>query len=728
MRVDVTPRQAAITPGLAQPITITVSNDTTVIGGYAIRVLGADPGWVELEADQISLFPDESRTLTAIVTAPRGIPAGSRRIAVQVRELTPPEASSIVEIDLAVPAADSMQLRIDPMAVTAGAQATFSILVENTGNTTIRGRLDGDDPEEKVRFRFEPETVVLTPGEHAVVDLRAKARRHVIGTPTVRMLSIYLDPESEDAFFRRGDRDPARPRPDRDPQASATFIQKSVAGRGALSLLGLLVAVTVFAIVITIALSRLVGRTTADRDLALQVAAARNGSTTSGTAGVAGTVNLLTSGKPVAGVAVGVFSASDTTTAIATTATNAKGAYYVGNLAAGKYKISFRGAGFVQLWYPGATSDADATTITLTAGQQRAGLDVRLGGVPASISGKVVGDDVATATLYLETVPTGRTAAANSTTLVPGTTPGASPPPDTGGAVVQTVPIGTDGTFSLTNVPSPSIYDLVVTKTGYATSTQRIDVAAGESRTGVQLTLNKGDGLISGTVTDASGSLGGATVTATSGQTTASTVSLTDGSVGSFTLRNLPTPATFTVVISKPGFASQTLTLTLAAGQKLTGVAVTLNQSAGALTGVVTTVPGNAPAPGVSVTVTNGSLTVQTATESTGDVGAWRVDGLPIPGTYTVTFTRSDLAAQTVSVSLDAGGHITPGSRGALITASGISVGLQSSTAVLTGTVSQPSGGTVCDSADGLGEATVTLQSGGSSFTVTTASVKPNCG
>jgi hypothetical protein len=156
---------------------------------------------------------------------------------------------------------------------------------------------------------------------------------------------------------------------------------------------------------------------------------------------------------------------------------------------------------------------------------------------------------------------------------------------------------------------------------------------------------------------------------------------------------------------------------------------VTLNQSAGALTGVVTTVPGNARAPGVSVTVTNGVLTVQTATESTGNVGGWRVDGLPIPGTYTVTFTRSDLAAQTVSVSLDAAGHITPGSRGALITGSGISVGLQSSTAVVTGTVTQAGGGTVCDpSSDALGEATVTLQSGGSSFTVTTASVKPNCG
>jgi hypothetical protein len=294
---------------------------------------------------------------------------------------------------------------------------------------------------------------------------------------------------------------------------------------------------------------------------------------------------------------------------------------------------------------------------------------------------------------------------------------------------VKTVPIGSDGSFSLASVPSPSIYDLVVTKTGYASSVQRIDIGAGENRTGVQLTLSKGDGLISGSVASATGPLGGVTLTATSGQTTASTVSLTDTGIGTFTLRNLPTPATFTVVASKDGFASQTLTLTLAAGQKLTGVGITLSQSSGALKGVVTMLPSNARAPGVAVTLTDGLLTVQTATESTGDVGAWRVTGLPIPGTYTVTFSRSDLAPQTVSLSLDAAGNITPGSLGARITSDGVSVSLQSSTATVTGLVTQKGGGTVCNvSSNALGEATVTLQSGSSSYRVTSASVAPNCG
>lgn len=738
MRVVVTPQQAAVIPGQAQPIAITITNTSTVIGGYALRLLGADPSWVSLEADQLSLFPEETRTVLVHITAPRGIPAGSRRIAVQVRELTPPEASSITEIDLTVPAAKSVQVRADPLAVTAGKRATFSLVVENTGNTMIAAYLAGDDAEGQVRFDFEPERVSLSPGEHTVVDMRSAARRHFTGPPTVRMLGVYLDDEPPDGFFAGPQPEKPVARSDREALANATFIQRAVLSRGPLSLLGLLAAITVFAIVIVFALSRLVGQSNADRDLALQVAAARNAAAASGTSGVAGTVRLLTSAKPVPGVAVSVFSAADTTAPIATTATNDKGAYTVGNLAAGKYKVSFRGAGFIQLWYPGATTDADATTITLAASQQQASLDVSLGGVPATIGGTVVGDDVSAATLYLETIPGGAGGtgpAASTTTGLPTAPPGPTAPtgptapPDNGGAVVKTVPIGSDGTFSLVAVPSPSIYQLVVTKTGYATSTQSIDIGAGENRTGVQLTLTKGDGLISGTVSSPTGTLPGATVTATEGQSTASTVSLTGAQPGTFTLRGLPTPATFTVSATKPGFATQTLSLTLAAGQKLTGVSISLGTSSGKLTGAVTQLPKDVPAGGVSVTVTDGLLTVQSVTESRVNVGHWEVDGLPVPGTYTVTFTRRDLASQTVSVSLDSSGNVTPGSQGARITGAGIAVSMQSSTATVFGKVRQVGGDTVCDSGNGLGEANVTLNSGASSYTVVSASVpRGSCG
>ena len=153
-----------------------------------------------------------------------------------------------------------------------------------------------------------------------------------------------------------------------------------------------------------------------------------------------------------------------------------------------------------------------------------------LGGVPASITGTVsrrrrvridavprdraglgirVGNHDQRQRLdALPTADASRGTGGSRTGTGPAPAAAAPPNPLTGGsAIVQKVPVGSDGTFTLDNVPSPNVYQLVVVKTGYATTIQQLDVAGGEQRTGVQLTLRKGDGLISGTVSDAAGAL-----------------------------------------------------------------------------------------------------------------------------------------------------------------------------------------------------------------------------
>jgi hypothetical protein len=732
MRVEVEPRQADIVAYRPLIVTVTITNTSTIIGGYTLRLLGADPTWVEFPEEQISLFPEEVRIVTILITPPKGLAAGSRRVAVQVRELTAPFDSSITDIDLNVPEAKAIAVRTDPVAVTAGKKASFSVIAENTGNTMIRGRLDGDDPEGRVSFTFEPPMITLAPGEHCVVDMRAKARRPFTGSPVVRPLGLYLDEADKDSFFSSPDGEiPKGPRGEDSMLAGATFVQKSKLSRGALSLVGLLIAVTVFAIVITVALGRLVGQSTADRDLALQVAAARDsGAAGGGSSSLSGTVHLLTSGAGLGAVSVNLYDAGNTQTPLATTASDQSGAYSFNQLAAGKYKLSYQRAGFVQTWYPAATSDADATAVELKPVTQQHGLDVTMGGVPALISGTVVGEDVSASTLYLETVPgtVSSPAHTNSKTSakLPTTTDAVSTdplPPAGAEAVVQKIAVGADGTFALNNVPSPSTYELVVVKTGYATTTQQLDVGAGEQRTGVSLTLRKGDGLISGTVTAGARQLGGVTITATSGQSTTTTVSLKTGAVkGAFVLRSLPTPGDFTITAAAPGYASQTLTVSLAAGQLLKGVAITLSNSSGSIKGEVFDT-GIAAESGVTVTATDGKLLVQTETQSgTKTAGQWAISGLPVPGSYTLTFSRADLASQTLAVSLDANGAVQSAQ---LDQKKLIEVHMASSTAILYGVVTAAGGadtGICSGTGDRLGEATVTLASGTTTYTVTSAS------
>ncbi len=291
--------------------------------------------------------------------------------------------------------------------------------------------------------------------------------------------------------------------------------------------------------------------------------------------------------------------------------------------------------------------------------------------------------------------------------------PGEAPATAGSGAVVRSVPVGADGTFELDQVPSPGLYDLVTTKSGYSTQVQRIDVAAGEKRSGIAVQLLEGDGSISGVVTGAAGPITGATVVATFGQVSVRTVTLTQGTPGGFTLRGLPTPGTFTVVISAVGFAPATLSLNLGPAQQLTGVAVTLGAAAGTLSGTAITPDGTG---GVTVTVSDGADTRQTVTQSQSPVGSWAISGLRIPSTYTVTFSRADLQSQVLSVSIDGFGHVTAGAA----SATSVDVRMRLATAQILGTVTQsPAGG---GTATPAGNVQVSASSGQAQFSVTSAS------
>ncbi|MDQ1395092.1 MAG: hypothetical protein QOG64_351 [Acidimicrobiaceae bacterium] len=680
MRVEISPQRASVVPGQPLVMSVQVFNSADVISAYRVRVLGVDDRWVTISTDQLSLFPETTGVTVLTITLPPGIPAGTRRVGIQVRELTPPSRTQVVEAELTVPEELDLRIQLDPVSVTGGKSATIGVLVENSGNTEMAVRLAGADEEAKVDFSFAPPVISLAPGERVSATAKLRAKRRLVGTPKVRAFTVRSDGSSAPT------------------QAFGTFVQKPLLTRGALSLLGLLAAVTIFAVVITTSLSRVVNKSASDRDLVLQVVQGGQGGGGAAPGSIAGTVTLLTSGSGVSGVTVEAFDAGNTAQAITSNATDAGGGYTVGGLAAGTYKLRFRGAGFSELWFPQSLTPDNAKAIELTQGQSATGIDVRLGGIPAKLTGKVVADDPTGATVSLELPAPAATGPAIAAAAGPGTV--------NEGPIVQTTTVDASGAFVLDQVPSPSTYQLVVKKQGFATEVQQVDVGGGEVRDGIEIRLRKGDGSISGHISNADGPIGGATITASDGHTTITTVSLTQDDLGAFNLRNLPTPANYTVVVTKPGFSPQTLTLTLASAQQLSGVAVALGGGAGSISGKVTFTDGT-PAGGVTVKVTNGDITVQSVTLSVGAVGTYKVDGLTVPSTYTVTFSRPDLADQTRALDLDALGTKD---------ATGIDASMVSATASLFGTISELGGGP-------LGEIDVVLTSGNTTFRTRSASV-----
>ncbi|MCU1373067.1 MAG: carboxypeptidase regulatory-like protein, partial [Actinomycetia bacterium] len=610
-------------------------------------------------------------TITVLIDVPRAYPAGELRVGIEVTPLVDPARRQIGESTLVVPAHRRATIALDPLTQTGGRRATFNITLANEGNAPLRLTLAAIDPEDKVRVAFAPPIVDLEPKQQVIVPARATGKRPLIGNPAPRMLT----------FTASGADNPL--------ESLVSFIQRPRLGRGLVSLLGLLVAVSIFALTLTSTLGRVVDvAKVSDKLLERAVngdTAAKGVVTNPGSA--AGQVTLLTSGAGVSGVTVELFTTDNPASPVASAASAADGTYTFTGLNEGTYKVRFRGAGFVEIWYGGALKFEDAKAVEVALGEATKGLDIALGGVPGSIAGKVVGQDPKDAVVTLQ---------------LPASTLGS-----TTAAQVAQVTAGGDGAFLLEKVPAPASYELVVTKEGFATEKRVVNLSAAEDKTNVEIALRKGDGLISGLVTVDGKPLGGVNVTAANTTNESSTITLTSGTVGEFNLRNLATPGTYTLTFANDGFATQNLTVALLQGEQRTGSDMALARGTGSIAGTVTR-QGTGPIGGVLVSVGVADKTITTETLSVGDVGTYLLTGLPIPGTYTVTFSGANLATQVRSIDLDPAGEAN---------LTGLDTTMTAATAQVSGTVNDDAG-----PADGV---SVVLSNGTDTWTTRTANVPP---
>lgn len=618
MRVDVTPQAVRIEPGRASTLNVSIFNDASIIVAYRIRVLGLDPAWVTVSDPRPSLFPDTASDTVVVITLPVDAPAGVRRIGVEVTSLTEPAITEIVEVEIDIPAEPEAFIELEPVSVFGTRSGNFGVATTNIGNTPLHIEFEADDPDDHLTFRFDPPTISLAPGERGFVQAIARGRRPFLGAAVAHTFNV-----------RAVDHPTVRP-------AIGSLVQKAWISRGALSLVGLLAAISIFAVVLTTSLGRVVDRTRASEAALLEVIRGESAEATVTNPGTLnGTVTLLTSGTPVSGVTVDLFRADDSSRPTASTATSDLGEFGFGALAEASYRIRVRGAGFTEVWFPSGLSFDEADDVNVGEGETVTGLEVRLGGVPGSIEGMIIGEDPGGATISLE-VPAD---------VIAGEVD----------AIVMSTVVDATGQFRLESVPAPSSYVLRVTKPGFASAVRLVNIAAGEDIGGVELALRSGDGSISGMVLDGSGPVGGATIVATAGQVEARSASLTQANVGSFTLRDLPTPGTYTLQVGAPGYATETFSLRLDTAQQVTDVQVQLRNSNGSVAGMASIV-GEGPVGGVTVTVSDGSEQWSTETLSVGNVGSYVVADLPLPGNYTITFSRAGLATQIRSVDLDAFG------------------------------------------------------------------------
>lgn len=671
MRVHLSSSQLEIPINERASVTVGIYNDTDVIAGYRVTLLGADPSWITTNGNDTAVFPSETASIELSVALPEDFPAGHRPMAVQVESLEDLEEAVTVALDVVVPRRDQLNMRIEPSSVTGGRSTTFGILIENRGNDTVTAALSGTDDEAVVKVAFSPNDVTLEPGESEIVRAETRGGRRWFGVPTPRIMT-----------FSAAGVEPVR-------EGMATFIQKPRVGRWVLSLAGLICAISVFAIVIThsfeqVAENQKQGQAlieaALDDDPTNQNAVATNPGSVAGS--VTGPADA-----PLAGITIELVSLDDVDGVIAAASSAADGTYRIPGLSDGTFKIRAAGAGFSTRWF-GGESFAEASEVGVALGEVSEDIDFFLEGRPGSITGQVVAEDPAGAFAVLV-----RTAES-----IDGGTD----------AEVERAEVAPDGTFTFPKVPSPATYEIQIAKAGFTAEPRKIVLAGGEAAQGIEILLREGNGIIAGRVLGPVGALGNVTVEATDGMSTITTVSLTTGDLGAFTLRDMPTPGTYTVTFSREGFATASINVPLNDVATVDELSIRLVPALGAIEGVVRTVSGS-PLGGATITVSGGGITRTTAAASTGLAGAYILDELPIPGTYTVTFNAPGYVAETRAVDLASVAGTSP------------AVSIDANLVLSFGTV----GGTVTAYGLEVAQASVELTNGILTYTTTSADEPP---
>ncbi|MEI5671610.1 MULTISPECIES: carboxypeptidase regulatory-like domain-containing protein [unclassified Nocardioides] len=127
---------------------------------------------------------------------------------------------------------------------------------------------------------------------------------------------------------------------------------------------------------------------------------------------------------------------------------------------------------------------------------------------------------------------------------------------------------------------------------------------------------------------------------------------------GSWAFPAVETPGYYLVSFSKPGYQTQRFVVDSSSAAAAEPLEVDLKAGEGSLSGRITDQDGK-PEGGATVTITDGTNTAVTSSNSEGDVGAWSIEGLSTPSTYVVTATQHDMSSEARVVALAAGGTAT---------------------------------------------------------------------
>jgi hypothetical protein len=673
LRAAVTTDAVTLAPGEPTKIPVEVTNTLDVIDGVSASVDGGLGLTTTAEPPLLALFPEDSGTITLELTASRHFPAGSYNLPLDLRSAADPSTRLVEHLPVVIPPDPGATVTVLPTVRASRHRASFNVVVDNTGNVPLDLTLAASDPDRAVRLRFADPVLHVEPGESSATTLAGSCRWRLLGTDLSRQLTVVASAGELET------------------DTKAVLRHRPLIPRGARTVMILAAIVAVWAGIFVFALSKALANDPLTKEVPASFYASTdsNGQSSkltafgqSNTSGLASTGGAPAGAVPKTGVVIGVGGTiSGTVDAkstgagigritvevirdsthgpvlVSSAATSTTGTYSIAGLLPGGYKLLFTAIGYHNLWWPKATSAAAAKLVNVDALGLTQNIDAVVQGDTGSIQGMIETGETPAPPVKITVEPL------QGATAVP----------------IRQVTSNGSGHYTIPDLPTPGTYDLSFSAAGYQVGSDTEELTGGQKETANTVTLSAGNGGLAGTVIDDKKPVGGVAITATADGQTFTSATPTSGSVGQFTLSNLPTPATYLLTFTKPGYGTHHVAEILGPGQSLTTLSIQMSGGAGDIDGTV--VAGGTGLGGVKVTVNGGSTDLATETLTAGDVGGFALSGLPTPGRFTLTFSLAGYESQTIAVNL--------GSLGAVVVPT---VTLEPATGTVTGSVSGSSG------------------------------------
>ncbi|HEY2273329.1 MAG TPA: carboxypeptidase regulatory-like domain-containing protein, partial [Jatrophihabitantaceae bacterium] len=682
MRAETDQNLLQVDPGATTDVVVDVVNNCDVIDGISANVIGLSSEYVRSTPELLPLFPATAGQLTVSLTIPPAHPAGRHALTVELVSHGAHLPSQYLDVDIEVAPRPSVAVTPQPRLVQARRSGRFVIEVTNDGNVPLNVSLEAADSDRSMSARFTPAQARVEPGTVLPVLLHVRGPRMITGAPLERPLKVLAKAERADLGE---DAEPGDAALDEPRITTVRLKQRPLLSRGMMTALVLLTILALWASVFLLGLTKVFSNDPMTKAAPASFFTSAKTSTVQGAAGgtvaapagalpktgqvipgvggeITGTVTATSDLSTVGRILVQAFRQSrNGLLPVSSAATQADGTYTLAGLFPTDYLIKFSGKNapgtkFITQWWPRSPSQTGAKSVRVNSQGQTTGINVALNGAPASITGTVdPGDTLTPATTVVKVyslTPTGTTK-----------------------QIAKAKTAGPKHTYTISGLQAPERYELTFTTPGYQTTSLVDAVQAGDKRIEPAQDLNAATGSISGVVRANGTKVGGATVTTTVNGQAVSAITPTTGSVGTFTLTNLPTPATYVITVSDPNHGSTTDIVDLAAGQSTRTVNEDLTGGGGTISGKVTgvgadkhglggatvTVGGSAAstAPGGTTGATGTTGTSATSGEPStttvttpGSEGNFAINGLP-DGQYTLTFTATGYAPTSILVKVN---------------------------------------------------------------------------